>query len=134
MKNNKTNNRNSQKAISIKHKEISKKRITFFLVAIVAFLDAKSNSFDRGSLICGCRKYVYLVDTKTKATTLRTYVSNMKCYLGLNNKSFKANKIFYELVDLTLIFSIDELITIINEIKQLNDIDCLDYIKKELKR
>lgn len=125
---------NSQKAISSKNTTISKKRMKFLLVAIVAFLEAKANLFERGSLSSACRKYAYLVDIKTKASTLIPYVSNIKYYLGLNNESFNANKIFYELVDLTSGYSIDKLITIVNNLKLLSDdINCLDYVKEQLK-
>lgn len=121
-------NRNSQKAISSEYKKIAKKRIIFFLVAIIAFKDAKGNLFERGSLIAACRKYIFLINTK--ASTLRPYVSNIKCYYGLNNKSFKRSYIFIDLIELTKDSSRDELIQIINKINQINDDEnCLDYVR-----
>ncbi len=112
-----------------KGKQMKKKRIIFFLIAIVAFKKARAESFERGSIKQACEFYASYGEHNAKS--ISPYVSKAKCYYGLNNHSFKTSPIFIELIELTEDTSRDELIEIISKIKQMNDYEnYLDYVRK----
>jgi hypothetical protein len=112
-----------------KGKQMKKKRIIFFLIAILAFKKAREESFERGSIKQACEFYApYSVD---KVGNLSSYVSYVKCFYGLNNSSFKTTPIFIDLIELTEDSSRDELIEIISKINQMNDDEnYLEYVRK----
>ncbi len=112
-------------------KKITYEKTIFFLGAIVAFKDARGESFERGANIRACRMHALRVNTK--ATTLSAYVSNIKFYYGLNKKSFKTGKDFKELIVITENYSSNELIQILEKMKNEKlEINFIDYLKKEL--
>lgn len=113
--------------------KINNKKVISIITAICAFKDARSKNFKRGSIINASRKYSSFLDCSS--SYISAHVSNIKCYHGLNKKSFKTNDLTISLILMTENFSLTELLMILKDCIKLNPkIDLYNYLRRKINK
>lgn len=101
----------------------------FILVVKICYESTKAVGFRWGSLKEACIAYGSKYDIKYN--TLQPYVSYVKTYNNVNNKSFKMRQWYFNIIVIINPLEKDEIIKLINIVENTEeDFDLLNYLKE----
>lgn len=117
------------KSLLLNEEELDNKEVITSLIRIYAFKYAQSKNFKWGSIKEASNKFSLLGDD------ISSYISNIRCYYGLNKKSFKTSNLTISLILMSDHFSLSELLLILEDIKKLDSkINAYTYLRKNIEK